>query len=207
MFEILNTEQINAATLSDLAIWTRFKNGDKESLALIFNAHYDALYIYGKKLMPDEDLVKDVIQNLFLKLWQSRETLSEITVIKPYLLKALRRHILDEKSRLSKIDIYKQSIKNEYDFVFSVEDNLIRKHEDETKEARLGKAFKNLTKRQREVVFLKFYEGLSYEHISEITNLNLQSVRNLIYQAIKILKESLLTWVLVGSLLSSYFCG
>jgi RNA polymerase sigma-70 factor (ECF subfamily) len=53
---------------------------------------------------------------------------------------------------------------------------------------KLAKAIDKLTKRQKEIIFLKFYSGLSYEEISEVTSIKNQSIRNITSNALKKLR-------------------
>jgi RNA polymerase sigma factor (sigma-70 family) len=172
-------------------VWREFRKGDSAALAIIFNEYYNSLFYYGLKLVPDEDLVKDCMQNLFAKLWNNRNHLGEIRYVKPYLLKALRNHIGDEMvSRQKKKNLLEQ-FQQEYEISFSHEDFLIAAQVSEEQRAGLVQALNQLSKRQREAIFLKFYEDLEYEKIAEVMSLNVQSVRNLIYQSLKTLKEEL----------------
>lgn len=178
--------------VEECGVWKRFREGDPKALANIFREHYDGLYFYGMKLVQDEELVKDCVQNLFLKLWARRENLGAIKIVKPYLLKALRRHIGDEAVALNKKKNLQEQFLYEFDFTFSHEDFLIATQNSKEQGESLAAALNGLSKRQREAIFLKFYEGLDYEKIAEIMALNIQSVRNLIHQSLKLLKGQLL---------------
>jgi RNA polymerase sigma factor (sigma-70 family) len=175
----------------ECAIWRDFRNGDPSALASIFKEHYDSLYYYGLKLVADEDLVMDCVQNLFLKLWTKRETLGAITYVKPYLLKALRRHIGDDLAAQHKRKQREEQLEYDFDVTFSHEDFLIATQISKEQGEALSRCLNNLSQRQREALFLKFYEGLDYEKISGVMALNIQSVRNLIYQSLKSLKENM----------------
>jgi RNA polymerase sigma-70 factor (ECF subfamily) len=61
-------------------------------------------------------------------------------------------------------------------------------------------ALERLSSRQKEIIYLKYYQNLSYEEVSEIMNINYQVARNLLYQAIKSLKT-----ILAGSLELFFF--
>jgi RNA polymerase sigma-70 factor (ECF subfamily) len=74
-------------------------------------------------------------------------------------------------------------------FVWSHETFLISEQEDEEKKIRLLKAIEQLSGRQKEIVYLKYYQNLSYDEICDIMNINYQVARNLLYQAIKSLKK------------------
>ena len=59
-------------------LWQNFLRGDKSALSEIFLSVHDDLFRYGLKLTGDENLVKDAIQDLFLKLWKNRSNLKPI---------------------------------------------------------------------------------------------------------------------------------
>jgi RNA polymerase sigma-70 factor (ECF subfamily) len=70
-----------------------------------------------------------------------------------------------------------------------VEDIMIHDEVDKDKKAKLQEAFKVLSSRQREAIFLKYYQEMSYEQICEVMDINYQSVRNLISKGIIELKR------------------
>jgi RNA polymerase sigma factor (sigma-70 family) len=176
----------------ECANWKSLRGGDAKALALIFQEYYDELYRYGMKLIQEEELVKDCVQNLFLKLWVRRESLGAVKVVKPYLFKALRRHIGDEAVALRKKKNLQDQFFYEFDITFSYEDFLIATQESKEQSEYLAAALNRLSKRQKEAVFLKFYQDLDYEKIAEVMELNIQSVRNLIYQSLKSLKDQMI---------------
>jgi DNA-directed RNA polymerase specialized sigma24 family protein len=77
-------------------VWEKFRNGDQTSLGRIFTTSYMALLKFGTGLVRDEEMVEDCIQNLFEKLWLSREKLTSIDSIRPYLFKCLRYQLIDQ---------------------------------------------------------------------------------------------------------------
>jgi RNA polymerase sigma factor (sigma-70 family) len=197
----LRFEKVNP-TVNEADLWQKFKEGDKIALGTIFKLHYDTLFLYGIKIINQEEFIKDAIQDVFLRLWKTRETLGEVAVIKPYLLKCLRRHIVNENHKVERNSVYAEALKQEADATFSHEDFLINQHTTEINALKLAAAIQKLTRRQREIIFLKFTQGYTYEKIAEITEINLQSIRNLSCQAIKILKENLILLILAYSFLT-----
>jgi RNA polymerase sigma factor (sigma-70 family) len=172
-------------------VWRHFRDGDPAALAQIFNEHYTSLYCYGRKLIQDEELVKDCVQNLFLKMWTSRSKLTGIKAVRPYLLKSLRRHIGDQVISRNRKKAMHEKFNGEFEVTFSHEDFLIALQTTEEQSEALARSLNYLPARQREAIFLRFYEGLNYEKVAEVMNLNVQSVRNLIYQSLKTIKEQL----------------
>ncbi|MDO7848538.1 sigma-70 family RNA polymerase sigma factor [Hymenobacter sp. M29] len=174
-------------------LWDAFRQGDEQAFTTIFVEHYEALYNYGMKLVGDEELVRDSIQELFQKLWERRAVLEAVETIKPYLFKVLRNRISDNLKMASRRSARQQSYhEEEFEVVYVPDDFLTAEQLSSEQHAQLLAVLNQLPQRQREVLYLKYFDGFSYEKISEVMSLTAQSVRNLIYRAIKALKELLL---------------
>lgn len=173
-------------------LWIRFLKGEKSAYEKLFKAYYRDLYGYGLKLSGKPELVKDKIQELFVSLWERREGLSQVNSIKGYLLVSLRRMMLREIKKNSRLSLLEEDEEaNIADLQFSAEDILINKEiEHEQKQALLD-ALNMLPDRQREVLFLRYFNGMSYEEIQDILSINYQSVRNHVYRATTRLKDIL----------------
>jgi RNA polymerase sigma factor (sigma-70 family) len=184
-------ESNSRSIIPECPVWKNFRNGDPQALATIFNDHYDSLYYYGRRLVRDEDLVKDCVQNLFLKMWTSRERLRPIEYVRFYLMKSLRRHIGDQVIMQKRNKSREHLLQYEFEITFSHEDFLIASQISREQSDALANSLNNLSARQREAVFLKFYEECEYSRIADIMNLNVQSVRNLIYQSLKCIKNQM----------------
>ena len=177
--------------LLDASLWNEFLAGSKQAFERIFLAHYDDLFRYGVRLTGDEETVKDCIQNLFQRLWQRRKELGAVEEIRPYLFIALRHHITDELRAQQRRAALQSGYSGEVELQHSPEDFLIAQQLTSEQQAQLLAALKQLSTRHREALYLKFFDGFSYDRISEMMNLNQQSVRNLVHQAIKRLRQVL----------------
>jgi RNA polymerase sigma factor (sigma-70 family) len=181
------------AVENDHGIWLRFRNGEEEAFSTIFHTYYSFLYHYGVKMAGgDKDTAKDCIQDMFLSLWRTRESLGEVRSIRFYLLKAYRRKVIRTLASRQGPKAH-QALSDDYSFelVFSFEESLIAKELFKEQQDSLAEAVAALSFRQREAIYLKFYKGLSYEEISEIMGLQYQSVRNYVHQGICILRKKL----------------
>ncbi len=88
--------------MSDESIWEAFRMGNHDALEYMYNTYVRDLYNYGYQVQPDEVLVKDGIQEVFINLWRNRENLSQRVAIKYYLFKALRNQLLKYIARSNK---------------------------------------------------------------------------------------------------------
>ncbi|WP_324680713.1 sigma-70 family RNA polymerase sigma factor [Hymenobacter sp. GOD-10R] len=167
--------------------WDDFRGGDQQAFAQLFLRYYERLFTYGCKLAADEELVKDCLQELFQKLWQRRQHLGAVTSLQSYLFIALRRQVGDALQR-SKAQ-QRLAAEPEFEITYSHEDFLISEQLSQEQNEKLQRALNKLSKREREALYLKFFDGFSYEKIAEIMGVNVQSIRNLIYQALQALRK------------------
>lgn len=175
----------------DTTLWNRFLAGEEQAFEAIFQAHYRELYGYGLRLTSDEDLTKDCIQNLFQRLWQRRQHLSSVEEIKPYLFKSMRHEVAAEVKAQQRRSQLENAQPVEFEVQYSPEDFMIAQQLGAEQHTRLLAALGQLSNRQREAIYLKFFDGFDYERISKIMALNQQSIRNLVHQGIKLLRQSL----------------
>lgn len=176
---------------SDIEIWRDFKKGNKEAFDHVYNNFYFILYNYGIKLSKDKDIVKDCIQNLFIELWRNKENLSDTNSIKFYLFKGLRRKIVNELINNRKLihdDVYDES---DFEIILPHEYYLIEEQTAQEQKEKLLEGLNKLSKRQKEAIFLRFYDNLSYEEIASVMSLNIKSVYNLISKAVDALKKNI----------------
>ncbi|MGV3762494.1 RNA polymerase sigma factor [Parapedobacter sp.] len=171
---------------TDAIIWKRFQLGDKDAFTKLVNQNSDLLYGYGRRFSSDEELVRDCIQDVFLTLWRRRAHLSETTCIRFYLMKALRQRIVRESTKWKSTlpldtipqdkDNFSIDLENDVNLPVSAK-SLLKAYVDK------------LTPRQREIIYLRFYENLKQEKIAELMGLNRQSVYNLQRSALVALKK------------------
>ena len=181
---------LNSTHTEDKVLWKAFKQGDENAFTILYQKYVRILYSYGKKLLTDEEAVEDMIQDLFIDLWQSREKLADVESPKFYLFRSLRRRI--HKSQLGN-----HTVNQRWDFVddrihpvtLPKEYEIIEAENTQKQKDELNVWLKNLPVRQYEVLMLKFYQDFSYEEIAEILTINEQSVRNLLQRAVLKLRQ------------------
>lgn len=188
------SDAIENDLITDDALWKGITSNDKKSIEILYNRYASILCKYGFQITQDESIVYDSIQDTFLYLIQKSENLSSSVNVKAYLFASYRRKVLsslkesrNEKDRHDEISMHEELFENGDSILMHVNED----YRPEIKKLILAST-SQLSSRQQEVIFLHFYEGLSYKDIAETMQFkNVRSARNLLYKAIDILSVSL----------------
>lgn len=159
---------------------------------LIYNSCAPILYNYAQKITKDTQLTEDCIQDIFTELWEKRDTLHQIRHIKAYLIKVFRRRVIHKLQTHQQEGFYHSYSEDiAFNISFSFESSLIYDEISEAYKKRLERALQQLTHRQREAIYLKFYEGYTHDEIAEIMALEKSAVYSLIYKAMTHLRDEM----------------
>ena len=173
---------------SDIELWEAYQKGDHDSFALLFRRYYEPLVHYGNKLTTSSDVLEDCIQELFTELWQNKSQ-TQVQSVKAYLFKSLKYKLYRVNQRKTTGPFNENHI--DVLFELSHENLIVGREQNAEKTARVLQALDQLSNRQKEIIYLKFYQELNYDEVSEIMNINYQAARNLLYQSIKSMKKLL----------------
>jgi RNA polymerase sigma factor (sigma-70 family) len=175
----------------DLLLWNEYRSGNADAFGALIRVHYPDLFHYGTRFTRDSDLVKDCLQDLFLELWINRETISETSFVKYYLLKALRRKLTRRIGRSKYTGSWEElHFESFFNGTPSVEAGLIREEGLAELARKMRQALAGLSKRQQEAIYLRYYFDAEIDEIAEIMLVNRQSVYNHLHDALKKLKKS-----------------
>ena len=169
-------------------LWILLIKGDSECLETIYKEFHDLLLNYGLKIYPDQEFIKDCIQDLFIKIYQSRQ-LNPTASVRSYLLKSLRNLIkekLSSKRNTEQIDELAFKIEepdNYEDTHFTCDDK------DLFLKKRLILSYNKLSENQRMIIYLRYVRGLSHEEIGDIIGINKQSSMNASSRILSKLRE------------------
>ena len=172
----------------DQTIWQSYREGDKNALGQLAERYYRVLRHYGLKFMVDGAIVDDCIQELFLQLWQNRAQINDTDSVKHYLLKSLRNHILQYIRSQKRLPL------QELDWDMSgaedtdTETLLIRQESFAILSRTIQAQLATLPAREREALYLRYYENLSIAEIAEVMDVNRQSVSNFLQKALSKLR-------------------
>lgn len=166
---------------SDKLIWHSFKEGNRKAFQFIYDQNFEILLQYGLKIVPDQSFVEDQIQDFFIYLWKKKENLDIKKSITIYLIWSLRNRIF-------------KAIKSEKKLTSDDGLDIIPENsatEDRLTPSELKSAVDVLPNKQREAIYLKYYQNLDGEEISNIMNITLGTTYNLLSRALSNLRKQL----------------
>jgi len=177
--------------LNEAAIWQAFKAGDRAAFAQIYERYFAELYAYGLKIIRDEEQTQDCLCDFFVYLWDHREGLTDLEQLKYYLLKAFRhravRHLRKQQNLLQREKRYAAQGPQ---FHFSQAELIEEGETERLRKVYTAALLNQLSDRQREIVFLRFYENLSIKEIAAVLDLKEQSVLNHLQRIFKRLRSA-----------------
>ena len=171
--------------------WNAFKGGNSVSFQYLYKAYSPALYNYGTKFSKDKDLIKECIQDLFVALWIRRTSIGNPEHIKNYLYKSFRNTVFKKIQQLDKTERYEETENYNFEVSITVEDQMIDGEQQEQISKKLSKAMDKLTPRQREAIFLKFHEQLSYDEIAGVMGITTKASYKLMSRSLDFLRSNL----------------
>ena len=187
-----NQTRTKEQSLDDSTLWLNFKKGNDLAFSILYKKYVQKLYTYGMHTCRNKDLVLDCMQELFTVLWDRREKVSDVTCVNYYLFKSFRRLLMNRLTLGKKFLISLRDRDSQgFDFAPSTEDSIIEEEWITERNRKVRNGLNSLTKRQREAIFLKFFNQLSYHEVAAIMDLHVDSVYNLISKATDILRKKL----------------
>lgn len=177
------------SSLQDKDVWQQFRSGSEEAYSFIYEKYVPLLYSYGCRIHADEEVVKDCLQDLFVNLWLTRQNLGTTDSIKFYLFRSLRREIarkVNSSLSFTPESNYAFAARTENSF----EDQWIALEENQLQRKEIDSALTYLSDRQREAIYLRFYQNIDFDEIASIMGITPRAVYKLIYRAVDILKKN-----------------
>lgn len=158
-----------------------YRQGDQNAFMSLYDMYAEMLLSYGLCITSDKELVKDCVQDVFIKLISKSQDL-QVTKVTSYLLISLRNRLLDEfrrKNHMTETAVEDIRISAT---VEDVENSYILDESSLNNVRKVQILMDELTPRQRQVFTLYYIEQRKYEDICDIMQMNYHSVRNLVHR-------------------------
>lgn len=156
----------------------------------LYDKHIDSLFMFATRFTSDRELIKDCIQDVFVKLYNKRDELKNVSNIESYLYVSLRNRINDEFRRQTHLCDDEITDVNMKPLCDSGEEyDLERCEEEQSRNIAMSQYISNLSPRQQQIIHLFYIEQRKYDEICLIMGINYQSVRNLMHRSMTRLRQ------------------
>lgn len=188
--DLLNIDMLPASVYtysSDAILWDDFLTGNRAAYACMYERYAKTLYNYGYKIAQNRQLTEDCLQDLFLTILETRDRLGRTDSIKFYLMRSLRRDIVRRLQAEQRFDADPEVL--DFQVAFQYEPTWLDSQISAEQSAALLAELNALPPRQKEALFLKYFDNLSYEEIAGVMNIEQSSAYKIIYKAIAALQK------------------
>ena len=174
--------------LTDTELGKKIRNGNEKAFREIYDRYHIQMYYIAKRYVKRSALAEDAVQDIFVKLWEKRETIDETKSVKGFLFTMLRNHVLNmlrdrKKDIVSMTDVDQSLLPSQR----STEDEILYKEYHEV----LEKGMAELTDRKREIFELRTLKGHSNSEVAELLDINIRTVKTHYYLSSKFIRTYL----------------
>ena len=174
----------------DSLLVQRIRDDHVDSFELLYHRYMRKLYYFSFNYLKIKEEAEEIVQTVFINLWEHRKSLDDSLSIKSYLYKSTTNAIYNQLKR--------NALRNKW-----VEQKLLKPEPTSNEtfeqiyyhdlEQTIDQIIAKLPPQQRKIYILSRIEGLSYEEISKQLDLSVRTVENQMYRALKVIKEQLAT--------------
>jgi len=174
--------------LSDQELIALLKQGNHDALAEIYQRYWAVLYIQARKMLQDEELARDIVQEVFIGLWSSLSVLNISSSLAAYLYASVRNKVLNS--------IRDNQVRSDYIGLFALylddhRNTTIELLEEKELLQAIEEIIQKLPSKMREVFELSRKDHLSHKQIAERLSISEKTVKKQISNALGIMKDKL----------------
>jgi RNA polymerase sigma-70 factor (family 1) len=172
----------------EVILITKMKDGDKSAFSSIFNYYYANLVLFANNFIHDRDSSEEIVQDVFVHLWENRDVLCITSSLKSYLLKMVQNRCFNWIKHLAVRDNYRD-FTLKYTNIFEKDtENYILGNELDSK---IKTSLNLLPPKVKEAFLMSRYDGKKYQEIAELQQVSIRTIEDRIGKALSFLKSSL----------------
>lgn len=169
----------------------------------LFKTHFKALHAYAYTIVKDEVIAEEIVQSIFLKLWEKRSNLTIHTSIKAFLY----RSVYNESLNYHKHQKVKSSFQQHHVYVRGneLDDDSSNRVQLKELEGQLRHALNKLPEGCRTIFQMSRFEDLKYREIADHLNISIKTVENQMGKALRILRAELVDFLPLLFLIVNFY--
>jgi RNA polymerase sigma-70 factor (ECF subfamily) len=174
--------------ISETEIIRRIRQGDKGQFESLFRSSYVSLVRYAKTIINDHDTAEEIVQDLFVRLWQERQKLKIESSFIVYLLGVVHNRCLDWLDRTRVVEKYAREMADRETEKSESPVEIIQYNELQLK---IAKVIERLPERCGQIFCMNRFEGFKYTEIAEKLSVSLKTVEANMGRALKEFRKAL----------------
>jgi len=177
--------------VSDKRLMELLQDGDEKIFGQVYKTHFKNLYAYAFSILKNEVAAEEMVQNVFLKIWEKREQLPADIPLRAYVYRSVHNESLNYLKH--------QKIKSRYKLhvvsTAKTHEHIISKHSHSELEKKLRIALNELPEQCRTIFQMSRFEELKYREIAVRLNISVKTVENQMGKALKFLRTKLIDFL------------
>jgi RNA polymerase sigma-70 factor (ECF subfamily) len=182
---------------SDSDIWSRIRSGDERSFGQAFKTYAGDLVRYATTILKNSDDAEDIVQQLFVNLWNKKETIDVSASLKSYLYKAVYNSSLNRIRQETVKESYATHAGRSSDQYAPDAAQQVAVKEVSRE---IEKAISELPEQCRLIFRMSRFEQLKYQQIADQLELSVKTVENQMGKALKHMRERLKGYMMLIAL-------
>jgi len=182
---------------------TRLKNGDILAFDYVYEMYSHKLFSFVFKILKNEAEVDDIVQEVFVKIWESRNKLEDYKLLNSYIFTIAYNNSIDLIRKRISNNKYLEHLKNSASI--NLTPTIISQIEFNELNNKVEKLICNLPDRQKQVYLLQREDCLTYPEIAEKLGISKNTVENHMVKALKYLRQNIDNSLLINMLFVSLF--
>jgi RNA polymerase sigma-70 factor (ECF subfamily) len=182
---------------------TRLKNGDMLAFDRVYELYSHKLFSFVFKILKNEAEADDIVQEVFVRIWESRHKLEDYKLLNSYIFTIAYNNSIDLIRKRINNTRYLEHLKNSA--VINITPNVVSQIEFNELNIQVEELIANLPERQKQVYLLHREESLTYHEIAERLGISKNTVENHMVKALKYLRQNMDNSLLINMLFVSLF--
>ena len=201
MWSLRKLRQNRIVLTAETDIMQALQNGDEGAMEMLFRNYYRRLCTYTNTILNDPDESEEIVQQVFVQMWEKRETMQINTSVQSYLFRAVRNNSLN---RIKHEKVRRQYVDEVTSLANDSEPASGMTFHNEL-QSQIMKAIESLPEQCRLIFKLSRFEELKYAEIADQLGISVKTVENQMGKALRIMRESLKDYLVIISIFLSFY--